>query len=294
MSKANDSELKEATLSESTDNVANVKEITIEAETVQEIDIATKESVKTTNSEKPGQNSESQKSVEKEEVTGASVGYEDSHKLDKKENEVDKPIEEKVDTKEPEEQSQSVTENNEVVTGTDGEREKLNENKSNKDTELTANKETEDTAEKDNELSTSTAKESNISSDVPEDGADSSVQEQVVSDSNSVEASETLKKVDTIESAKLSESKENASEIQETLNNTEGNNTLLKPKGVSDSVKPKITEVPKFVSPPRSQWVTLNSPLELTFTAEKCEDLTVSWYKDGKTLKDGKKHVLVY
>lgn len=47
-------------------------------------------------------------------------------------------------------------------------------------------------------------------------------------------------------------------------------------------------KVPKFISHPRSSWVALKSPLELTFAAEKCEDLAVAWYKEGQLLKDGK------
>ena len=67
-----------------------------------------------------------------------------------------------------------------------------------------------------------------------------------------------------------------------------GNSNTVVPDNDNLEKRSQNMKVPKFISHPRSKWVALKSPLELTFAAEKCEDLAVAWYKEGELLKDGK------
>ena len=72
---------------------------------------------------------------------------------------------------------------------------------------------------------------------------------------------------------------------RENESKTDNSNTVV-PDNLE--IKSRNIKVPKFITHPRSRWIALKSPLELTFAAEKCEDLAVAWYKEGELLKDGK------
>ena len=249
---------------------------------MEEINTSTDDSIKKVDSDKLSeQTPESKEPVTVVEMTEESGKKTDAETPDEKKIEVDKQTEARANTGELKEQSQSteksVTQNTEPVAKTETETKKLNDN----------------TDKTDSEISKPIVKESDTNGEISaEKCSDSKAQTQNVVEAENVDNLETLKELGDIESEKIIERKEITSETQEIESKfSEGN--LMKSTDDSDSIKSQATEVPRFVSHPRSQWVTLNSPLELTFTAEKCEDLTVAWYRDGEILKDGKENSLI-
>ena len=251
---------------------------------MEDIGAVTEDSVEKSDSDKSSeQKSETEKPVATAEKSQDSGQIPDLDKPSEKKTKVGEPIEEKLqqENAEPEElkkQSQSseksATDIIEPNAKTKTETEKLENIKDKTDSEESVPKE----------------KESDIQSDntIPE--AVSKAQAKVLADSEKADSSEnTLKEIEDIDSEKINENKDISLGIQETEKSNEGNIPVMKSANVSDSNKSQTTRVPRFISHPRSQWVALNSPLELIFTAEKCEDLTVAWYKDGEILKDGKK-----